>query len=187
MPARLDAFRPADLTADQRELYDRLLDSARATGSRPFPLADDEGRLRGPFNGMLLSPELGNALQELGSVVRFGTGFTSRQKELAILVVAAHERSDYEWAVHSHAALQAGLTEDQLTAIRTGADCPLDDPVESAVLTATRELATSGDLTDDSFTAATDVLGLPRLYELVTLVGYYRLVADQLRVLRVTA
>lgn len=186
MPARLDAFRPDDLTAEQRELYDRLLDSARATGSRPFPLADEEGRLRGPFNGMLLSPDLGNALQELGTVVRFGTGFTPRQKELAILAVAAHERSEYEWAVHSHAALQAGITEEQIAAVRTGADCPLDDPVEAAVLATARELAASGDLTDDSFTAATGVLGLTRLYELVTLVGYYRLVADQLRVLRVT-
>ncbi|RFS82634.1 carboxymuconolactone decarboxylase family protein [Actinomadura spongiicola] len=186
MPARVDAFRPADLTAEQRALYDRLLDSARATTNRPFPIADEEGRLRGPFNGMLLSPELGNALQELGTAVRFGTGFTQRQKELAILAVAAHERSEYEWAVHSHAALHAGITEDQLAAIRAGADCGLDDPVEITVLATARELAASGDLTDDGFTAATDVLGLARLYELVTLVGYYRLVADQLRVLRVT-
>ncbi|WP_067460542.1 carboxymuconolactone decarboxylase family protein [Actinomadura macra] len=186
MPARVDALRPADLTAEQRELYDRLLDSTRATGSRPFPLADGEGRLRGPFNGMLLSPELGNALQELGNVVRYRTGFTTRQKELAILAVAAHERSDYEWAVHHHAALQAGLTEDQISAVHTGAPCPLDDPAEAAVLAATRELTATGDLTDDAFAVAAGALGLTRLYELITLVGYYRLIAAQLRVLRVT-
>ncbi|MFC4052690.1 carboxymuconolactone decarboxylase family protein [Actinomadura syzygii] len=186
MPARVDAFRPADLTAEQRELYDRLLASARATGSRPFPLADEEGRLRGPFNGMLLSPGLGDALQELGTAVRYGTGFTARQKELAILAVAAHERSEYEWAVHGHAALQAGFTEDELAAVHAGAACPLDDPAEAAVLAAARELAATGDLTDDAFTSATDALGLTCLYELVTLVGYYRLVATQLRVLRVT-
>ncbi|TDD88476.1 carboxymuconolactone decarboxylase family protein [Actinomadura darangshiensis] len=185
MTARVDALRPADLTAAQRELYDRILDSARATGPRPFPLADEEGRLRGPFNGMLLSPELGHALQELGTVVRYGTGFTRREKELAILAVAAREHSEYEWAVHTHAALEAGVTEEQIAAIRAGDTCALDDPLEDAVLATARELAASGDLSDDAFAAATGTLGLTRLYELVTLVGYYRLVAGQLRVLRV--
>ncbi|WP_242885995.1 carboxymuconolactone decarboxylase family protein [Actinomadura litoris] len=186
MPARVAALRPADLTDEQRALYDRLLDSARATGPRPFPLADDEGRLRGPFNGMLLSPELGDSLQEFGNAVRYRTGFTARQKELAILTVAAQEHSEYEWAVHAHAARGAGLTEEQIEAVRAGAACPLEDPSETAVLAAARELAATGDLTDTAFAEATAALGLNLLYELVTLVGYYRLIACQLRVLRVT-
>ncbi|MBT2229231.1 carboxymuconolactone decarboxylase family protein [Nonomuraea sp. NEAU-A123] len=185
MPARLDAFRPGDLTAEQRRLYDRLLGSPRATAPRPFPLADEEGRLRGPFNAMLLNPDLGHALQELGGAVRYRTGLTPRQREIAILAVAGHERSDYEWKVHSHAALLEGLTEAQLAGLRGGADRPFDDPAERAVLEAARELLRTGDLTDDTFAASIDVLGQTRLYEVVTLVGYYRLLAAQLRVLRV--
>ncbi|MQA85869.1 MAG: carboxymuconolactone decarboxylase family protein [Streptosporangiales bacterium] len=186
MHARVDALRPGDMNAEQRELYDRVLSGPRANVPRPFPLTDDEGRLRGPFNAMLFSPKLGNALQELGAAVRFQTEFTARQREIAILVVAAHERSEFEWKAHSHIGREAGLTEDDLDGIRTGAASSFEDPVEDAVLTVTREFVATGDLTDDRFAEAVRVLGLTRLYELVTLVGYYRMLADQLRVLRVT-
>jgi len=186
MALRVDPLRPGELTDEQRQLYDRLLASPRATGLRPFPLTDGEGRLRGPFNAMLLSPQLGNALQELGTVVRYGTGFTRRQAEIAILVVAAHEGSQYEWQVHRHEALLAGLTEAQIAAIQAGGhEDAFTDPVERTVLTTTRELIATGDLTDESFAATDAALGLKRLYELVTLVGYYRLLADQLRLLRI--
>ncbi len=53
------------------------------------------------------------------------------------------------------------------------------------MLTTTRELIATGDLTDESFAESVATLGLKRLYELVTLVGYYRLLADQLRLLRI--
>ncbi|MEU7854047.1 hypothetical protein [Nonomuraea sp. NPDC049141] len=56
------------------------------------------------------------------------------------------------------------------------------DPAERAVLEAARELLRTGDLTDDTFAASIDALGQTRLYEVVTLVGYYRLLAAQLRV-----
>ena len=44
-----------------------------------------------------------------------------------------------------------------------------------------------GDLDDDAFAQATDVLGLPQVFELLTLVGYYDTLSLQLRVLRVAA
>lgn len=186
MNGRVDPLRPGDMTVEQRELYDRLLGGPRASVPRPFPLTDDEGRLRGPFNAMLFSPKLGNALQELGAAIRFQTGFTARQREIAILTVAAHERSDFEWKAHSHIGREAGLTEDELDLIRTGATSSFADPVDDTVLAVTREFVATGDLTDGRFAEAVQVLGLTLLYELVTLVGYYRMLADQLRVLRVT-
>jgi alkylhydroperoxidase family enzyme len=186
MSGRVEALHPDDLTEAQRELYDLLLEGPRAKGPRPFPLTDGQGRLRGPFNAMLLNPELGRVLQELGAVVRYRTGFTERQREIAILAVAAHEDSAYEWAIHSHFGRRLGLTADDLDALRSGTGTPFEDPAETAVLTATRELARSGDLDDESFHATAGAIGLTRLYELVTLVGYYRLLAGQLRVLRVS-
>lgn len=186
MPARVAALRPDDLTDEQRRLYDRLLRAPRANGPRPFPLTDEEGRLRGPFNAMLFNPVLGHALQELGTAVRFGTALTPRQREIAILAVAAHEGSEYEWKVHSHAARRAGLTDDDLAALAANADPALTDPAEAAVLDLTATLLRTGDLDDGQYAAAVAALGLTLVYELVTLVGYYRLLAAQMRVLRVT-
>lgn len=185
MPARLPLLRPDELTPGQRGLYDRLITGRRATAPRAFPLTDEEGRLQGPFNAMLLNPALGDALQQVGVAVRYETALTDRQRELATLTVAASESAAYEWAAHSHLARTAGLTEDQLKAIADNTPLTLDDPAETAVLHATRELVATGDLSDATFTSARDALGMTCLYELITLVGYYRLLALQLRTLQV--
>ncbi|MDQ4117150.1 MAG: carboxymuconolactone decarboxylase family protein, partial [Actinomycetota bacterium] len=58
-------------------------------------------------------------------------------------------------------------------------------PLERAVLVATRELLHTGDLDDDAWAAAHAALGDAGLVELTTLVGYYELLARQLRVFRV--
>lgn len=185
MSERLPGIKPSEMSAEQRELYDRLVGGPRASGPRPFPLVDGEGRLAGPFNAMLLNPELGDALQSLGAIIRYKTAFTKRQREIAILATAAHEDSPYEWAVHSHVATGLGLTEAELAGLRGGTDT-FTDPVEAVIHTAARELAASADLTDETYRSALDTLGRTAVYELVTLVGYYRLLALQMRVFQVT-
>lgn len=185
MSERLPLLRPEELSADQRALYDKLVTGKRAGGSRAFPLADEEGRLQGPFNGMLLSPGVGDALQQVGAALRFAGALTARQRELATLTVAASESAAYEWAAHTHLACTAGLTDSQIGAIRDDAPLDLPDAAEHTVLTATRELVRTGNLSDASFAQARDVLGMTALYELITLVGYYRLLALQMRVLDV--
>lgn len=187
MSERLSLLRPDDLTPDQRALYDKLVTGKRAGGPRAFPLADEQGRLQGPFNGMLLSPGVGDALQQVGAALRFAGALTARQRELATLTVAASESAEYEWAAHVHLARTAGLTDDQIGAIQDDGPLDLPDTAERAVLTASRELVKAGDLSDTTFATAREVLGMPALYELITLVGYYRLLATQMRVFGVTA
>ncbi len=58
---------------------------------------------------------------------------------------------------------------------------------ERLVARLTRELLDAGDLGDESYDEAVDTLGLPQLFELLTLVGYYDTLALQLRVFRVPA
>ena len=62
---RLHWFAPDELDAAQRALYDVITGGARANGPRAFALTDERGRLNGPFNAMLLSPDVGATLQEL--------------------------------------------------------------------------------------------------------------------------
>jgi len=186
MSERLPLLHPDDLTADQRALYDKLTTGERAGGRRAFPLTDSEGRLQGPFNGMLLSPGVGDALQQVGAALRFGGSLTARQRELATLTVAAAESAEYEWAAHAHLASQAGLTQSQITDIQNDVPLDLPDEPERLVLTASRELVKTGDLTDATYATARDVLGMRALYEVITLVGYYKLLAVQMQVFGVT-
>ena len=118
--ARIPKLDPSSLDDEQRSLYDAIAGGRRAQGPQLFRLADEEGRLEGPFNAFLLQPRLGSALQALGSSVRYDTGLDDRCREIAILVVAAHWRSGFEWYAHEAVARSAGLGDAELAAVRDG-------------------------------------------------------------------
>jgi 4-carboxymuconolactone decarboxylase len=184
--ARIPKLAPSALDAEQRSLYDAIAGGRRAQGPQLFRLTDEAGRLEGPFNAFLLQPRLGAALQALGASVRYDTGLDDRCREIAILTVAAHWRSDFEWYAHEAVARAAGLTEADLSAIRDGRPDALSGP-DAVVARTTTALLTRGDLTDPEYRTATDHLGPGGLFELLTLIGYYATLALQLRVFRVPA
>jgi 4-carboxymuconolactone decarboxylase len=183
---RLPRLVPAELDAEQRVLYDAIAGGRRAQGPQLFRLTDADGCLEGPFNAFLLQPRLGSALQALGSAVRYETGLDDRSREIAILVVAAHWRSAFEWYAHEAVARAAGLTSPDLAAI-------LDNQLgvlagrEAVVARTAAALAARGDLDDAEYREAAAELGPDGLFELLTLVGYYATLALQLRVFRIPA
>ncbi len=182
---RLPLLPPGLLSERQREVYDALTEGPRGERPPAFRLTDGAGRLQGPFNAMLYSPAVGMPLQELGAALRFRTAFTRREREIAILVVAAHWRSDFEWYAHEGIARHAGLTDDELAALRAGRAPLLADARERIVHEAARQLAAEHDLSDAVHAEAVATLGRTALVELVTLVGYYAALALQLRAFRV--
>ncbi|HEX4814995.1 MAG TPA: carboxymuconolactone decarboxylase family protein [Nonomuraea sp.] len=182
MTARVPAFRPDDLDDEQAGLYRAIAGGRRAAGPQAFPLTDEEGRLRGPFNAMLLSPPVGLALQEVGAAVRYGSVLTDRVREMAILTVAAHWGSAFEREAHEAVGRTCGLTDAEVGALREGRSPDLPDPAERAALRATTALTAAGDLTDGEYADAVTALGERGLFELTTLVGYYATLALQLRI-----
>ncbi len=184
-PARLAGLTPGELDEDQRRLYAEITGGPRGRGPRPFELTDGTGALAGPFNAMLLRPAIGSALQALGSAIRYRGSLPARARELAILVVAAHTGSEFEWAAHEAAGRAAGLSEDEMAAIAAGHEPGLADPAERAVVRAARALASAGDLDDAQYRDTLAALGAGGIFELTTLVGYYTTLALQMRVFRV--
>ena len=183
---RIPKLAPSDLDDEQHALYDAITGGRRAQGPQLFRLADSEGRLEGPFNAFLLQPRLGSALQALGSSVRYETALSDRCREIAILVVAAHWQSDFEWYAHEAVARSADLTDADLAAIRDGRDAELAG-CEALVARTVAALLTRGDLEDAEYGEAVEHVGPAGLFELLTLVGYYATLALQLRVFRVPA
>ncbi|TDC05127.1 carboxymuconolactone decarboxylase family protein [Nonomuraea longispora] len=173
--ARLRRTPPHDLTPHARALYDKI-----TAGPRGTFMVDPEGGLTGPFNAMLRSPPVGDALQELGAAVRYRTVLSDRARELAILVVAGHHDSAFERAAHEPIARDLGFTDDQLQALRDGSPLSLPED-EQAVLDVARALVARGDLDDDEYAKLEESV----VFELTTLVGYYTTLALQLRVFRV--
>jgi 4-carboxymuconolactone decarboxylase len=184
--ARIPKLLPSALDDEQRSLYDAIAGGRRAQGRQLFRLVDEEGRLEGPFNAFLLQPRLGSALQALGSSVRYDTGLDDRCREIAILVVAAYWRSDFEWYAHEAVGRAAGLGDAELAAVRDSRHAALAGR-ETVVARTVAALLKRGDLDDAEYRVAVDHVGTEGLFELLTLVGYYATLALQLRVFRVTA
>jgi len=179
---RVDEVDPADMTDEQRSLYEQFASGRRADPESPFSLVRPDGRLQGPPAVWMLSPRFGHALQHVGGAVRFGSRLPARACEIAILLVAHHQNSPFELYAHRLAGAAAGLSPDDLAALADGSLFPSASEIEAAVFRTTVAVLAHGTLTDDEFAAAAAVLGEGGLFELVTIVGWYTMVAWQLAV-----
>lgn len=182
MTRRLPALRPAQLSPEQRALYDAIVGGPRASAGQPSQLVGVDGALAGPFNAMLLAPAIGDALQALGAAIRYRGRLSARIREMAILAVAARWSSPFERRAHEAEGRRVGLTEIEIEALRSGGVPSLADARERVALTAVRALLEAGSLDDPDYESAVRDLGAPELFELTALVGYYATLAMQLRV-----
>jgi 4-carboxymuconolactone decarboxylase len=188
---RLAVLSSDEMTAEQKDLYREILSGPRGQGPRAVPLASGAGGLAGPFNAMLYAPPVGHALQELGAAIRFRSELPPRIREMAILAVAQAWDSAYERASHEPIGREAGLTDEEIEALRGGADPGFADKQEQAAYAVVRALTgpdpDTADLDDEQYDTAVAALGERALVELSTLVGYYATLALQMRIFRVPA
>lgn len=181
MTDRLYRLRPEQLDADQKAVYDGIAGGDRAQGVQHFPLTADDGSLNGPFGVMLHAPRVGSSLQDLGAAIRYRTSLTARVREIAILVVAQSTGSGFEWWAHERVGRAVGLSDAELEALAVGR-FRADDPVEEASAGLCQALLGGGPLDDQAYDAFVRQLGVEAMVELSTLVGYYRTLADLMRV-----
>ena len=175
---RLPLLRPAELDDAQRAVHEAVAAGPRASG--PFRVVDDDGRLLGPFNALLHSPDVGLAVQELGARLRFAGSLSARVRELVICAVAAHWGSEYEWYAHSRVAAQVGVGPAELVAVRAGRTPDGLDPAEEAAFRLAWSLLRDRAVDDDTYAHARAHHGEPGVVELCVLVGYYQLLAGLL-------
>ena len=177
---RLAALVPDGLSAAQRALYDAILGGPRGPG-----FTGEDGHLVGPFNAMLHNPAVGSPLARLGEALRYEGLLPARGRELAILTVAAAYRSEFEWYAHAPIAEGLGIEAAVIAEIRSGRRPRLEDAAEQAVVDVVLALLDRADLDDATYTHAAALVGEAGLVELTTLVGYYGILATQLRLFRV--
>jgi 4-carboxymuconolactone decarboxylase len=178
---RLPWYRPKEIDDDRRRVYDRVTGGPRAQGPQAFELTDPEGRLEGPFNALLVLPTLGEAIQEVGAQLRYASSLPPRAREVAILTAAVAQRCSFEWWAHDRVGRQVGLTDDELDHLWEGRAAPSFDELEATVHELVMLLADGGEVSDADHERLVGRLGVPTSHELVTLVGYYHLLALSLR------
>ena len=162
--SRLTFPAPDELPPAARAVYD-----ATASGRRGSVPANVQVWLR--------SPELAARAQHLGAFARYETTLGSRRSETAILAVARHWTSQYEWAMHAREAASAGVHADVIAAIAERRAPRFGDEGDRLVFEFTSALLRSHAVPDDVYRSTVAALGEQATVELVGVVGYYTLVA----------
>ena len=183
--SRLPAIGPTDATSAQRAVFDAITGGDRGRGRALEGLLDERGGLAGPFNAWIHRPDLGDVAQRLGERLRFHGTLPGAAREIAILTVGARWMAEYEWWAHTRIARREGVSDETIDAIRRGGRPPLSDPVECAAYDFTSSLLDTGKVGPEVYEDARARLGDGGLVELVTLAGYYTLVAFTLNAFEV--
>ncbi|MHA1165008.1 MAG: carboxymuconolactone decarboxylase family protein [Alphaproteobacteria bacterium] len=178
--SRLPILTPGQLNTGQKQLYDKISGDKRRQQTRRFRMIGEDDTLTGPFNALLYAPEVGDCVQQLGAALRFESTLAGHLRELAILMVARRWRANYEWYAHAPIAAREELGDAVIEAVKSG-EVPEDAPDD--VLCIHRfvsELVETRRVSDETYHQTRMHVGEQGLVELISIVGYYSLLAGLL-------
>lgn len=185
MMSRLPIIQPNDFSPAQQRIFDSITGGKRSAVSSTGSPLTAEGGLRGPFNALLYSPVIGDAVQRVGEAVRFEGTLPAQLRELAILTVAAEWQANFEWWAHERIAREVGLDGAIIDGVKAGVLPDDAEPEQRMVYAFAREVIEQHHVSDEHYTAAVAMLGQAAVVELVLLMGYYTLIAMTLNVFTV--
>jgi 4-carboxymuconolactone decarboxylase len=162
--ARIDDVKREQLSPRQQQLHDDFLKS------RP------RNTLTGPFAVLIHTPDIAEPADHLVNYYRRNPKIGRRLVELIILLVVRDAKAQYAWAVHEPHALQAGLSQQTIDAIRarTRPDFTRDD--ERVMYDLVTELLATKTASAGTFERAKAAFGLDGVIEAVTCAGLYGMV-----------
>ncbi|SON60772.1 hypothetical protein MSIMFI_02273 [Mycobacterium simulans] len=122
-------------------------------------------------------PALAKAFLGFNIHLLFASTLSPRIRELTILRIAHRRDSAYEWTHHVALAKRAGLTDDEIAAVRQGPDGWTAGDFERAVLTGVDELDQESQISDETWAALGERLDDRQRMDFVFTVGCYALLA----------
>lgn len=150
---------PDDWTEEQREIAAPML--AR-------------GPMLNIFRTLLAHPAAAKAFLVWGGYI-LGRKSTlpPREREIVILRTGLLCRSGYEWTQHVPIARRAGLTDEEIARIKTGADAPGWSAADAALLRATDDLHREQFVTEAVWAELARHFGERQRMDMVFTVGQY--------------
>jgi 4-carboxymuconolactone decarboxylase len=171
---RLRLLNPAEMPASQKRIYDRLnAGMIQWAEGVPFRSKTSGGRLIGPFNPMLQSPNTTSGFLDFIESDARSTTLDARLREVVILTVGAVWKSGYQIYAHAAVALKAGLPEQAIRDLAAGG-CPdqLTDQEKIAHRYA-HQLTVEHRVDAALYRAAEQTFGSQGLMDLAYLLGWY--------------
>jgi 4-carboxymuconolactone decarboxylase len=172
---RLPLLPPASLSAEQRDLYDDMLEVIDKNFGELIARRED-GALIGPFNGWLHFPQFGKPAWAFNKAMWEHSVLPAAIHQIVILVTAAKFGARYEIYGHEYFARRAGLAEDKIATIAAGerpAHLTHDEGVAHDMAAA---LNRGAPLPASIYQAVLTTFGEEGLAEIVFLVGCFSMV-----------
>jgi AhpD family alkylhydroperoxidase len=162
------------------------LDYVAGTGEVADRIRSRRGGRLTPLDGMLLhSPSFADGWNSLLGAIRGNSTLPADLRETAILRVAALNGADYEWSAHEPVAKDAGLTTEQIAALRVGGDVGALDLRQRATVAYTDAMTKQVTVDDAVFAALDEHFDAQQIVELTVTVGAYNMVSRFLVALEV--
>lgn len=164
--ARLDPLKMEELTPEQKVLHAELGRTRK--------------RVSGPFAIWLRNPAMAEAANKLMLSMREDGKLEKRLYELIVLIVVRHWSAQYAWAAHEAAAAATGLGSDAIDAIRhrRKPDLKMDD--ERLIYETVSELLERKPLNQTTYDRLVKQFGLDITIEIISIAGFYSMVATVL-------
>jgi 4-carboxymuconolactone decarboxylase len=158
--SRLPALTRADLDAEGKEIYDRII-------------GDDPAPKTGPRAVTLYSPKIAEGFALINDYLRYNGELSPRHTEVAILVAAWEIEQAYEWTAHEPAALRYGAPQAVIDTIKFDREPVNLSPEETLIIKFGRQLMRDHKLDSALYAEAVAMFGRKGVVELATVMGDY--------------
>ena len=167
---RLPLVRREDLDEAGQKVFDHHI----------APGSDSLAGLQGPGGVRLHSPKLSALLRPVSKYLRFDTGLSTAEREIAIMVTAREMDSRFEWAAHEPEALRQGVSQATIDIIKFRRPTTGLKENEKIIIDLGREAMVDHKVTSDTYQRAIKVFGAKKLVDLMGLIGNYMATATLL-------
>jgi len=176
---RLPLIAPAELTPEQKRLYDDMRKGI-ASNFNAFKAVREDGALMGPWNPWLHEPGIGKAIWDLTLAMTANATLSDNIRQIVILVVGARFDAAYEIYAHIAVAEHEGMHPERLATLVADlkpSDLSAD---ESVAFDVAFKLIRGGVLPEPLYRLAVPTFGQHGTNEMIYLVGLYSMVSTTL-------
>jgi alkylhydroperoxidase family enzyme len=161
--SRLPPLTRADLDAEGKAVYDRIV------GNGPAPTT-------GPVALSLYSPKIAQVFSDLNGYLRYNGVLSPRHTEVAILVASWEIKQQYEYSAHEPAALRYGAPQAVIDTIKYDRAPVGLSPEETLIIRLGRAILRDHSVDSALYAEVEKTFGRKGLVELVTVMGDYVMV-----------
>jgi 4-carboxymuconolactone decarboxylase len=176
---RLPLIPPAQLTPQQRALYDEMRKGI-ASNFNAFKVEREDGALMGPWNPWLHEPGIGKAIWDFTLAMTANASLPDNVRQIAILVVGARFDAAYEIYAHIAVAEKEAMKAERLATLVANLKPNDLSAEESVAFDFAYALVRGCTLPEPIYRLAVQTFGQHGTNELIYLVGLYCLVSTTL-------